>query len=96
MADVKALFPVGKTQWAKWNDAQRTTFNEVRAAGVPFIEAIQYVNTPGFIVEEPKQGFLARAIDIVEDVADVAVAVAPVAAVAKTAVKAVTKAKKGK
>jgi hypothetical protein len=25
---VKALFPIGKTQWSKWNDEQKVAFNE--------------------------------------------------------------------
>jgi len=32
MAEVKALFPIGKTQWAKWRTEQRIAFNETRAA----------------------------------------------------------------
>ena len=41
---VKALFPIGKTQWAKWSDDQRTAFNEARAAGVPYMDAITSTN----------------------------------------------------
>lgn len=46
---VKAQFPIGKTQWAKWNDDQRIAFNEVRAAGVPFGEAVDYVNRVEYV-----------------------------------------------
>jgi hypothetical protein len=44
MAEVKALFYVGKTQWAKWRPEQRTAFNEFRAEGVPFDAAVARVN----------------------------------------------------
>jgi hypothetical protein len=44
MDEVKALFPVGKTQWRKWHDIQRTTFNEARADGMPFEEAAALAN----------------------------------------------------
>jgi len=40
----KALFPIGKTLWFKWNDAQRTAFNEARAAGVPYADAVLGAN----------------------------------------------------
>ena len=53
---VKAQFPIGKTQWKKWNDDQRTAFNEVRAAGLTFDEAVEYVNGGGLVGDsvEPK------------------------------------------
>ena len=41
---VKALFPIGKTQWAKWNDAQRTAFNEACAEGMSLAAAVKHVN----------------------------------------------------
>lgn len=92
---VKALFPIGKTQWAKWNDAQRTAFNEAREAGVPYNDAIQAANQ----TQGKKK---ANILDVLEDVAEiagtvasVASGVAPAVAVAKTVVRA-TKAKKGK
>ncbi len=44
MSEVKALYPIGKTQWAKWRAEQRIAFNETRAAGVPFADAVDYVN----------------------------------------------------
>ena len=44
MSEVKALFPIGKTQWRKWDDSRRTAFNEAQAAGMPFLEAVDYVN----------------------------------------------------
>lgn len=44
MADVKALFPVGKTQWRKWRPEQQTAFNEACASGMAPAEAIRHVN----------------------------------------------------
>lgn len=99
MADVKALFPIGKTQWRKWNDAQRTAFNEARAAGVPFADAIRGANQTQ---AAKKKDIFDKIGDAVEDVADVATTVTSVAAaitpaltVAKTVARAV-KPKKGK
>jgi hypothetical protein len=77
---VKALFPIGKTQWLKWSDDQRTAFNEARAAGVPYGDAVVGANQTQ--TKKKKSVF-----DIIEDVAEVAVAVAPVVAVVKTVVK---------
>lgn len=99
---VKALFPIGKTQWAKWNDDQRTAFNEAREAGIPFADAIQAANQTQ---AAKKKNILDVIEDAVEDVADVAAtvgtvaaAVSPVVAVAKTVAKVAkaTKGKKGK
>lgn len=88
MSDVKALFPIGKTQWAKWNDEQKTAFNEARAAGVPFADAIQAANQ----TEGKKHHSV---LDVIGDVVETVAEVAPVVAAAKTVVKAV-KGKKGK
>lgn len=91
MADVKALFPIGKTQWAKWNNDQRTAFNEMRAAGVPFADAITGANQT---VATKKHNIL----DVIEDIAEAAVtvgsvatSVTPIIAVAKTVAKATKK-----
>jgi len=70
---VKALFPIGKTQWLKWSDDQRTAFNEARAAGVPYMDAIASTNA----LKKKKKNVL----DVIEDVAETAVRVAEVAAV---------------
>ena len=78
MADVKALFPIGKTQWSKWSDDQRTAFNEARAAGVPYMDAIASTNASR---KKKKNVF-----DIIEDVAETAVRVAEVAASVSPAV----------
>jgi hypothetical protein len=80
---VKALFPIGKTQWLKWSDDQRTAFNEARAAGVPYMDAIASTNA----LKKKKKSVL----DIIEDVAEVAAVVSPAVSVAKTVVKAATK-----
>ena len=89
---VKALFPIGKTQWSKWSDDQRTAFNEARAAGVPYMDAITSTNA-----SKPKK---KNVFDIIEDVAETAVRVAEVAAsvspavsMAKVMVKSATKKK---
>ena len=89
MADVKALFPIGKTQWAKWSDDQRTAFNEARAAGVPYMDAIADASRDGWVTlkgETPKKK-KKNVFDIIEDVAEVAAAISPVVAVVKTVVK---------
>jgi len=83
MANVKALFPIGKTQWAKWSDDQRTAFNEARAAGVPYMDAITSTNA----LKKKKKSVL----DIIEDVAEVAAVVSPAVSIAKTVAKAATK-----
>ena len=90
MADVKALFPIGKTQWAKWRPEQRIAFNETCAAGVPFSEAVKYVNGLQLvevnIAPKPKK---KNVFDIIEDVAEVAAAISPVVAVVKAVAKKV-------
>jgi hypothetical protein len=95
MADVKALFPIGKTQWAKWRPEQRIAFNETRAAGVPFADAVKYVNELVLVevkIAPPPPPPLKKkknVFDIIEDVAEVAAAISPVVAVVKTVVKKV-------
>jgi hypothetical protein len=44
MTEVKALFPIGKTQWRKWTDAQRSMFNALCAQGKPVGAATKAVN----------------------------------------------------
>ena len=105
MAEVKAQFPIGKTQWAKWRAEQRIAFNETRAAGVPFADAVKYVNELELVEvniapkPEPKKkknifDMIEDVADVVTDAAEVAAKVSPVIAVAKTVVKATKK--KGK
>lgn len=90
MASVKAQFPIGKTQWAKWNDEQRTAFNEARAAGVPFADAIEATNAM------KKKGF--NVVEALHDVVEVASAVSGATAAVDSTVKLVKKVtqKKGK
>ena len=104
MAEVKAQFPVGKTQWAKWRTEQRIAFNEARESGVPFPDAVKYVNGLELVEvniapqpEKKKKSILdvvEDAVDTVTEVAEVAAKVSPVVAIAKTVVKATKK--KGK
>jgi hypothetical protein len=86
MAVIKALFPIGKTQWAKWSDDQRTAFNEARAAGVPYGDAVVGANQTQ--TKKKKNVF-----DIIEDVAEAAAVISPAVSVVKTVVKAATKKK---
>jgi hypothetical protein len=86
---VKALFPIGKTQWLKWSDDQRTAFNEARAAGVPYNDAILGANQTQTAPKPKKK----NVFDIIEDVAEVAAVISPAVSIAKTVVKATKKAK---
>lgn len=100
MVEVKALFPIGKTQWRKWRPEQKIAFNEAREAGVPFNEAVEYVNELELVevnIAPPpkkKKSVFDVIEDAVETVSDVVAVAAPVVAAAKTVAK-VTK-KKGK
>jgi hypothetical protein len=94
MTEVKALFPIGKTQWLKWSDRQRTAFNEARAAGVPFMDAVAVANQ----TKKPSVlDVLKDVAEAAETVAGVAVALNPVVGVATTVVRAAraTRKKKG-
>ena len=102
MAEVKAQFPIGKTQWAKWRTEQRIAFNETRAAGVPFADAVKYVNELELVEvniapkPEPKKkknifDMIEDVADVVTDAAEVAAKVTPVIAVAKTVADATKK-----
>lgn len=92
MSDVKALFPIGKTQWAKWNDEQRTAFNEAREAGVPFNDAVLAANQT--VASKKKK----NVFDIIEDVAEIAGDIAEVGAMVTPVAKVIraTTKKKGK
>lgn len=68
MTEVKALFPIGKTQWRKWVPEQKIAFNEARAAGVSFADAVKYVNDLELIEVNiaplpPKKSDLLRALE---------------------------------
>lgn len=88
---VKALFPIGKTQWSKWCPEQQIAFNEARASGVPFADAVDYVNrlklTEVNIAPKKKKNVL----DVIEDVIEVAAVISPAVSIAKTVVKAASK-----
>jgi hypothetical protein len=86
MSDVKALFPIGKTQWRKWNNDQREAFNEARAADIPFGEAVAASNS---MQVKPKKNILDILGDVVETVTDVAEVAVPAIAVVKTVKRAV-------
>lgn len=101
MSEVKALYPIGKTQWAKWNDPARNAYNSMRAkgysheTGVAEANAVQGKHKSGGLL-----GALRDIVNVVEDVAEVAEtavgvveAVTPMVAIAKTVVKATTKKK---
>ena len=90
MSEVKALFPIGKTQWRKWDDDQRTAFNEAMAEGVPFGDAVAGANQTQH--GKPKKNVL----DILEDVVETAVAVSSVVGAAEGTVKVVKRAVRGK
>jgi hypothetical protein len=83
---VKALFPIGKTQWAKWSNDQRTAFNEARAAGVPYGDAILGANQTQ--TKKKKNVF-----DIIEDVAEAAAVISPAVSIVRTVAKAATQKK---
>ena len=90
MSDVKALYPIGKTQWAKWGDEARETFNRTSAKGFAFATAVAEANAVQ--AKHKKHGLfdvIHDVVDAVEDVAEVVAEVAPVVAVAKTVVKTV-------
>jgi hypothetical protein len=90
MTEVKALFPIGKTQWSKWKDKQKIAFNEAREAGVPFADAVEAANA---LKGGGLLGALKDAADVATTVAGVAVSVAPVVGVATTLARATRKKK---
>lgn len=97
MPEVKALFPIGKTQWRKWLPEQQIAFNEARASGVPFPDAVRYVNELELveinIAPKPEKKNL---FDVLEDVVEAAVQVETLVGVAKPLIKAVRGKKKVK
>ena len=84
----KALFPVGKTQWAKWSDEQRRVFNEARAAGVPHADAVAEANAAH------KKG--PSLLEVLHEVADAVQTVSGVVATAAPVVKVVKQVAKKK
>lgn len=100
MAEVKAVFPIGKTQWRKWRPEQRIAFNEARESGVPFADAVDYVNRLELVEVNiapppPKKGIITVLEDAVEVVAAVSGTAAAVG-VAVNTIKPVAKAVRGK
>lgn len=106
MSEVKALYPIGKTQWAKWRAEQRIAFNETRAAGVPFADAVDYVNRLKLVevniappppkkknIFDKIEDAMEDVVEVAETVTSVAAAVTPVVAVAKTVARATSKKK---
>ena len=51
---VKAEFPIGKTQWAKWDAMQRDAFNSLRRQGKDFDTAVALANEMPEVFEELK------------------------------------------
>ena len=90
---VKALFPIGKTQWAKWSDDQRTAFNEARAAGLPYNDAFLSANQTQTKKKKNVFDIIEDVAEAATDVAEAVAAVSPVVSIAKTVVKAATKKK---
>lgn len=97
MSEVKARYPIGKTQWSKWNDPAREAFNSMRDKGFEFMVAVEEANAVQASQKKKKSvlDILHDVEDIAGDVAGVVAAVSPLVAVASTVVKA-AKGKKGK
>jgi hypothetical protein len=95
MATVKALYPIGKTQWSKWGDEAREAYNHMRNLGFTHETGVAEANAVQAKHKKKKNIFdvIGDVVDVVEDVAEVVEAVTPVVAIAKTVVKA-TKGKK--
>ena len=77
MAEVKAQFPIGKTQWAKWSDVQRGVFNLLRDGGMPHDEAVKEASCTGWVefkpeVTVPEEPVKVEAVAPVEPVKPVA------------------------
>jgi hypothetical protein len=86
---VKALFPIGKTQWSKWSDDQRTAFNEARAAGVEYADAVAGANETQTKKKKSVSDILGDVAETAVRVGEVAASASPALAVAKTLVKKV-------
>jgi hypothetical protein len=82
MAEVKAQFPIGKTQWAKWSDVQRGVFNLLRDGGMPHDEAVKEASCTGWVEFKPEVALPEEPVE-----AETVEAVAPVKPVKKSAPK---------
>lgn len=96
MSEVKALYPIGKTQWAKWGNEAREAYNRMRNLGFTHETGVAEANA----VQEKVKAKKKSVFDILEDVAEAVVDVAevvqtvtPAIAVAKTVVRATRKKK---
>lgn len=69
---VKALFPIGKTQWAKWGDDAREAYNKMRAQGFTHETGVAEANA----VQEKARNAVAEASES-ETVAPVETPAAP-------------------
>lgn len=96
MATVKALYPIGKTQWAKWGDEAREAYNRMRNLGFTHETGVAEANAVQEKVKAKKKNIfdiLEDVVDIAGDVAEVVETVTPAIAVAKTVVRATRKKK---
>lgn len=98
MATVKALYPIGKTQWAKWGDEAREAYNHMRNLGYTHETGVAEANAVQAKPKKKKSIFdvIEDVAEAVGDVAEVVEAVTPVVAIAKTVVKATKGKKKAK
>lgn len=99
---VDNTYRVGKTQWSKWNDAGRESYNYARSENIPEKQAISEADAVTKAFEDGRRARKRGIFDVLHDVAegagDVAntvAAVVPVVAVAKTVAKTI-RPKKGK
>jgi hypothetical protein len=97
-------YRVGKTQWAKWNEAGREAYNRVRSQGMLHVTGVAEADAVTAKTEKERKdkklglfGRITKAANKVSDVADkvsdVAEAVVPAVAVVKTVVRATRKKK---
>ena len=96
MSEVKALYPIGKTQWAKWGDEAREAYNRMRNLGFTHETGVAEANAVQAKVKAKKKNIfdiLEDVADIAGDVAEVVETVTPAIAVAKTVVRATRKKK---
>lgn len=94
MSGVKAQFPIGKTQWAKWGDEAREAYNKVRRLGFTHETGVAEANAvEAKARSKPKKNIFDILEDVVETVTDVAEVAVPAIAVAKTVARATRKKK---
>lgn len=95
--EVKAEFPIGKSQWRKWGNEAREAYNKMRRQGFSHETGVAEANAvEAKMRSKPKKDIFDILEDVVETVADVAEVVetvAPAVAVAKTVARATRKKK---